>query len=140
MPEPITILHIEDNPENRILVRRLLQLEGYTVLEAENAYQALSILESHLPELILVDINMPGMDGYTLTSKIRNLPEFNSVPVIAITANVMKGDREKTLQAGCDGYIEKPIDVDRFGEQIEQFLSPSLTFAIQVTADEVKAQ
>jgi two-component system, cell cycle response regulator DivK len=131
MPEPITILHIEDNPENRVLVRRLLQIEGYTILEAENANQALSILDSHLPELILVDINMPDMDGYTLTSKIRNLPALNTVPIIAITANVMKGDREKTLQAGCDGYIEKPIDVDRFGEQIERFLSPSHIYIMQ---------
>jgi two-component system, cell cycle response regulator DivK len=62
------------------------------------------------------------MDGYTLTSKIRTLPELDAVPVVAITANVMKGDREKTLQAGCDGYIEKPIDVDRFGEQIANYL------------------
>jgi two-component system, cell cycle response regulator DivK len=65
---------------------------------------------------------MPDMDGYTLTSKIRELPELDMVPVVAITANVMKGDREKTLQAGCDGYIEKPIDVDKFSEQIARFL------------------
>jgi two-component system, cell cycle response regulator DivK len=122
MSQPSIILHIEDNPENRILVRRLLQVEGYTILEAENACQALQILSTHRPQLILVDINMPDMDGYTLTSKIRTLPELNAVPVVAITANVMKGDREKTLQAGCDGYIEKPIDVDRFGEQIANYL------------------
>jgi two-component system, cell cycle response regulator DivK len=122
MSHPSTILHIEDNPENRILVRRLLQVEGYTILEAENASQALQILSTHRPQLILVDINMPDMDGYTLTSKIRTLPELKAVPVVAITANVMKGDREKTLQAGCDGYIEKPIDVDRFGEQIANYL------------------
>jgi two-component system, cell cycle response regulator DivK len=122
MPDPIIILHIEDNPDNRLLVRRLLQVEGYTILEAENAYQALQILTIHRPRLILVDINMPDMDGYTLTSKIRELPELDMVPVVAITANVMKGDREKTLQAGCDGYIEKPIDVDKFSEQIARFL------------------
>jgi two-component system, cell cycle response regulator DivK len=122
MPEPTTILHIEDNPENRVLVRRLLQVEGYTILEAENAIQALKILSNHRPGLILVDINMPDMDGYTLTSKIRNLPELDKIPVVAITANVMKGDREKTFEAGCDGYIEKPIDVDKFGEQISRFL------------------
>jgi two-component system, cell cycle response regulator DivK len=122
MSQPSIILHIEDNPENRILVRRLLQVEGYTILEAENASQALQILSTHRPQLILVDINMPDMDGYTLTSKIRTLPELKAVPVVAITANVMKGDREKTLQAGCDGYIEKPIDVDRFGEQIANYL------------------
>jgi two-component system, cell cycle response regulator DivK len=122
MPEPTTILHIEDNPDNRLLVRRLLQVEGYTILEAENAIQALQMLTTHHPRLILVDINMPDMDGYTLTSKIRDIPELDMVPVVAITANVMKGDREKTLQAGCDGYIEKPIDVDNFSEQIARFL------------------
>jgi two-component system, cell cycle response regulator DivK len=122
MSHPSIILHIEDNPENRMLVRRLLQVEGYTILEAENACQALQILSTHRPQLILVDINMPDMDGYTLTSKIRTLRELDAVPVVAITANVMKGDREKTLQAGCDGYIEKPIDVDRFGEQIANYL------------------
>jgi CheY-like chemotaxis protein len=80
MPEHITtILHIEDNPENRILVRRLLQVEGYHILEAENAQQALQILSNHSPRLILVDINMPDMDGYTLTSKIRKLPEHHTV-------------------------------------------------------------
>jgi two-component system, cell cycle response regulator DivK len=123
MPDPTIILHIEDNPDNRLLVRRLLQVEGYTILEAENAFQALQMLTTHLPRLILVDINMPDMDGYTLTSKIREQPELDMVPVVAITANVMKGDREKTLQAGCDGYIEKPIDVDKFSEQIARFLS-----------------
>jgi len=122
MPEPTTILHIEDNPENRTLVRRLLQNEGYHILEAETANQALQILNHHHPKLILVDINMPDMDGYTLTNKIRNLPDLHCVPVVAITANVMKGDREKTLQAGCDGYIEKPIDVDKFSNQILEYL------------------
>ena len=122
MPDPTIILHIEDNPDNRLLVRRLLQVEGYTILEAENAFQALQMLTTHRPRLILVDINMPDMDGYTLTSKIRELPALDMVPVVAITANVMKGDREKTLQAGCDGYIEKPIDVDKFSEQIARFL------------------
>jgi two-component system, cell cycle response regulator DivK len=122
MPEPTTILHIEDNPENRVLVRRLLQIEGYQILEAENAFQALQILTKNRPHLILVDINMPDMDGYTLTNRIRKLPELDRIPVVAITANVMKGDREKTLQAGCDGYIEKPIDVDKFSDQIARFL------------------
>lgn len=65
---------------------------------------------------------MPDMDGYTLTNTIKAMPQMAGIPIIAITANVMKGDREKTLQAGCDGYIEKPIDVDRFLEQIERFL------------------
>lgn len=116
-----SILYVEDNYENRILVRRLLQSLGYHVLEAENASQALDLLSNHQPDLILMDINMPDVDGYTLTQQIKSMPNFRSVPVLAITANVMRGDREKTLQAGCDGYIEKPIDVDRFLDLIASY-------------------
>ncbi|HEX2980569.1 MAG TPA: response regulator [Anaerolineaceae bacterium] len=122
MTEPKTILHIEDNFDNRLLVRRLLMAEGYRLVEAENAGQALETLVSLRPDLILMDINMPEMDGYTLTRKIKEIPNLATVPVIAITANVMKGDREKTIKAGCDGYIDKPIDVDRFTDQVAAFL------------------
>ncbi len=116
------ILHVEDNFENRMLVRRLLLSEGYRIIEAEEALKALEILKTDIPDLILMDINMPEMDGYTLTNKIKAMPGLANLPIIAITANVMKGDREKTLQAGCDGYIEKPIDVDRFLDQVAKFL------------------
>ncbi len=122
MADNKTILHIEDNFENRVLVKRLLLAEGYNLVEAENAYQALDLLKTVQPDLILMDINMPEMDGYTLTRKIKENPAFLNVPVLAITANVMKGDRERTLQAGCDGYIDKPIDIDKFYETLSQFL------------------
>ena len=121
MPAQRTILHVEDNFDNRLLVRRLLQASGYALVEAENATGAMNVLKTLRPDLILMDINMPDMDGYTLTSQIKSFPHLINVPVIAITANVMKGDRERTLQAGCDGYIEKPIDVDRFIDQVEKF-------------------
>ena len=121
MVEKKSILYVEDNLENRILVRRLLLFEGYVVIEAENAFKALEILKSSHPDLILMDINMPDVDGYTLTSQIKGLPGFQNVPVIALTANVMRGDREKVFNAGCNGYIEKPIDVDRFLSQVAQF-------------------
>lgn len=121
MSDDKLILHVEDNFENRMLVRRLLLCEGYQVIEAEQAAQALEILKTKVPDLILMDINMPDMDGYTLTNTIKTIPGLANIPIIAITANVMKGDREKTLQAGCDGYIEKPIDVDRFPEQVERY-------------------
>ena len=120
-----TVLHIEDNADNRLLVRRILVAYGYSVVEAENAKAALHTLLSLHPDLILMDINMPDIDGYTLTNQIKSMPLLSKVPVIAITANVMKGDRERTLQAGCDGYIEKPIDVDRFIDQIEKYLHGS---------------
>ncbi len=117
-----TILYIEDNLENRILIRRILTAEGYAVLEAEHANQALEIIRDKVPDLILMDINMPEIDGYTLTSKIKSLPELADVPIIALTANVMKGDRERILQAGCDDYIHKPIDVDQLPLQIANCL------------------
>jgi two-component system, cell cycle response regulator DivK len=119
---PTTILYVEDNPENRLLVRRVLQSEGFKVLEAINATQTLEMVGGVQPDLILMDINMPDMDGYTLTSRLKALPHLAYVPIIALTANVMKGDRERTLEAGCDGYIQKPIDVDSLAQQINRFL------------------
>jgi two-component system cell cycle response regulator DivK len=117
-----TILYVEDNVDNRTLVRRILQAEGYAVLEAGSAKETLDVIEGRTPDLILVDINMPEVDGYTLTARIKSDPRFASIPVIAITANVMRGDRERTLAAGCDGYIQKPIDVDFLPRQVARFL------------------
>ncbi len=122
MTKETSILYIEDNISNRLLVRRVLEAEGYTVIEAENAKQAITILENESPQLILMDINMPEIDGYTLTGQLKEIPKMEKVPIIALTANVMKGDRERTLDAGCDGYIQKPIDVDALPQQIAQLL------------------
>lgn len=119
-----TILYVEDNPDNRNLVRRVLMAEGYTVVEAINAEQAMSKLEESAETfgLILMDINMPDMDGYTLTAKIKGVNRFSKIPIVAMTANVMRGDREKSLEAGCDGYIQKPIDIDILAQQVERFI------------------
>ena len=122
MPNNSTILYVEDNIDNRTLVRRILMAEGYNLLEAVNAKEALEILNNTLPDLILMDINMPDMDGYSLTAQIKSTSGFESIPIIALTANVMRGDRERSLEAGCDGYIQKPIDIDTLSEQIERFL------------------
>jgi len=122
MPNNSTILYVEDNVDNRTLVRRILMAEGYNLLEAVNAMQALEILGNTQPDLILMDINMPDMDGYSLTAQIKETPGLESIPVVALTANVMRGDRERSLEAGCDGYIQKPIDIDMLSEQIERFL------------------
>jgi len=122
MTNNATLLYIEDTFENRILIRRILQAEGYTMLEAENASGALEILKTATPDLILMDINMPDMDGYTLTAKLKTIPKLKDVPIIAITANVLKGDRERTIAAGCDGYIQKPVDVDALPQQISRHL------------------
>jgi two-component system cell cycle response regulator DivK len=117
-----TILHVEDNFDNRMLVRRVLEAEGYRVIEAEDGPQGLEWLCSEIPDLVLMDINLPEIDGYEVTKRFKQLPSMVSVPVIAMTANVMKGDREKTLAAGCDGYIPKPIDIDALPDQIARFL------------------
>ena len=116
------ILYIEDNPENRTLVRRVLEVEGYTVVLAINAKDGLARAMTDPPDLILMDINMPEMDGYTTTARLKAMPGLEAVKVIALTANVMKGDKEKTLAAGCDGYIQKPIDVDQLPRQIARYL------------------
>ena len=99
MSDKKTILYVEDNPDNRSLIRRVLEAEGYQVVEAPNADSALNLLEKQgSPDLILMDINMPDMDGYTLTAKIRAMPAHTRVPIVAVTANVMRGDRENPLR------------------------------------------
>lgn len=117
-----TILYVEDNQDNRKLVRRVLEADGYIVDEAKNAQEALGYLDTKSPALILMDISMPDMDGYALTTKIKAMPEFAKTPIVAMTANVMRGDRERSLEAGCDGYIQKPIDIDTLTQQVEQFM------------------
>ncbi len=117
-----TILYVEDNFDNRMLVRRVLEAEGYRVVEAEDGTQGIEWLRSETPDLVLMDINLPEVDGYEVTKRFKQLPSMAKVPVIAMTANVMKGDREKTLAAGCDGYIPKPIDIDTLPDQIARFL------------------
>ena len=120
-----TILYVEDNSDNRTLVRRILLSEDYKLIEATNGAEALQVLENTKPDLILMDINMPDMDGYTLTAKIKAKPGFERVPILALTANVMRGDKEKTLEAGCDGYIQKPLDIDQLIKEVERFLTRS---------------
>ncbi|HCK67504.1 MAG TPA: response regulator [Anaerolineae bacterium] len=117
-----TVLYVEDNPDNRNLIRRVLSADGYDMIEASKAEQAFEKLENEKVDLILMDINMPDMDGYTLTAKIKKIEKFAKIPIIAVTANVMRGDREKSLEAGCDGYIQKPIDIDTLTQQIERFI------------------
>ena len=116
------IFYIEDNMDNRTLIRRILTAEGYKVVEAGNAREALETLKTLRPDMILMDINMPEVDGYTLTAQIRGIEGFESIPIVALTANVMRGDRERSLEAGCDGYIQKPIDIDMLPQQVECYL------------------
>jgi len=116
------VLYIEDDANNRMLVRRILMVEGIDVVEADNAVDGINMALNNPPDLILMDISMPDMDGLTATEEIRNQPSISHLPIVALTANVMEGDKEIALNAGCDGYIGKPIDVDTFADQVKSYL------------------
>ena len=116
------ILYIEDNAASRMLVRRILEAQGYIVLEAEDGLSGLRVAQTEAPDLILMDINLPDLDGYAVTTKLKGMVELRNTPIIALTANVMEGDRERSLVSGCDGYIPKPIEVSKLAMQVEEFL------------------
>lgn len=120
------VLYVEDNPDNRKLVSRLLTAYDFHIHAVPDGPSSLKFVQDNRPDLILVDINMPGMDGYTVIEKMRQLNHLENVPIVALTANVMKGDREKSLDAGFDGYIQKPISVDSFPSQVMAFISAGL--------------
>ena len=117
------ILIVEDTPVSLRLTRILLANEGYTVLTAASAEEALELLRSHHPRLILADIQLPGMDGLEMTRLIKQDERSRDIAVVALTAFAMKGDEEKAMDAGCDGYITKPIDTRTLGDRIRQMLS-----------------
>ncbi len=116
------ILYIEDNRENRMLVRAVLEASGYTIVEAEDGLAGIEAAIREEPALILLDINLPGVDGYEIVAILKSFPNLAATPVIAVTAYAMQGDRQRTLVAGCDGYIQKPINVDAFPRQVAEFL------------------
>ena len=118
-----TILYVEDNADNRHLIQRILDASGFNVVFAENALEALTRADNEPVDLILMDINLPDMDGYSLATIMRRMPKMAQVPILAMTANVMKGDRERSLEAGCDGYIQKPVDVDQLSTQINEYIA-----------------
>ena len=107
---PQKILVVEDNDRNRRLMRILLKASGYEVIEAATGKEAMDYLKTQKPDLILMDIQLPHTDGLELTREIKNGAETSDIPIIAVTAYAMKGDRERILEAGCDGYISKPIN------------------------------
>lgn len=117
------ILYIEDNLDNLILVKRVLEAEGYEVISAGSGSEGLAKSFEQLPDMIITDINLPDIDGYEVTTTLKNDRGTAHIPVIAMTAMVMKKDRENVLEAGCDGYISKPIDIDELPQQIETFLN-----------------
>jgi CheY-like chemotaxis protein len=116
------ILLVEDNPMNRRVVQFILKSEGYIVLEAKNGLEALELVKVHLPDLILMDLQLPGMDGFTTTRIIKEDATTKDIPVVALTAYAMRGDAERAVEAGCDGYITKPIDADEFPKLVASYL------------------
>ncbi|MCX7855301.1 MAG: hybrid sensor histidine kinase/response regulator [Anaerolineae bacterium] len=116
------ILYVEDDPSSARLVQRILEAEGFDVRIVTDGIAALEAARQLQPDLILMDINISGLDGYEVTTRLRALEELKDIPIVAVTAATLRGDRERALIAGCDGYIPKPIDVDRFPQQVEAFL------------------
>ena len=116
------VLIVEDNPTNLKLAKLLLSIEGYEVKTANDASEALSILATFHPQLILMDLQLPGKNGLDLTRELKANPHFNDVLIVALTAYAMKGDEEKAKAAGCDGYMTKPISAATFPSEISQYL------------------
>ena len=121
-----SILIVDDNIDNLDLAQILLESEGYEVFVAENATQAVERLKSCRPKLILMDLQLPGMDGFELTRQLRKDPSLNDVLIVALSAYAMKGDEEKARAAGCDGYVTKPIDTRAFPQTIRRYLEGSV--------------
>jgi CheY-like chemotaxis protein len=128
MNTPATLLIVDDNPTNLKLAGDVLECEGYSVLRAGDAEQAQEILKHTTPELILMDIQMPGMDGLTLTRLLKADPAYQHIAILALTSFAMKGDEQKAREAGCDGYITKPIDTRKLPAQVAEILQRSATY------------
>ena len=116
------ILYIEDNFENRLFVRRVLESMSYEMLEAEDGLTGIEQAQAELPDLILMDIGLPDIDGLETTRRLKQLPTVAHIPVIALTANAMKGDAEQAFAAGCEGYLTKPIGVAALRTEVEKAL------------------
>ncbi len=118
------ILLIEDNAQNRYLTTFMLEQHGHEIFQAETGPQGLELAAKLRPDLILLDIQLPGMDGHAVAHTLKNDPNLKSIPIIAVTSYAMIGDREKCLAAGAEGYIEKPINPESFVAEVERFLLP----------------
>ncbi len=134
------VLHIEDDPRNRLLVRKLLLAEGHEVVDAADGVEGVRLALAERPDLVLVDINIPGLDGYEVTLRLRTEASLAQVPIIAITA---EGDRDTSLAVGCDGFLEKPIDARRFAEEVGRYLKgfrPSMVSFSDATGERLRMQ
>jgi two-component system, cell cycle response regulator DivK len=117
------ILCVEDNPQNMRLVRKILSTAGYEVIEALDGLSGIAMAEKERPNLVLMDVNLPDIDGLEATTRLKAIPEITHIPVIALTANAMHGDRERCLAAGCNGYVPKPITKNELLNTVAHFLA-----------------
>ena len=120
------VLVVEDNEQNLYLVRFLLEGAGWTVIAATDGPRALAEARTGRFDLVLLDIQLPGMDGHSVARELRRIPALDGVPIVAVTSYAMLGDRERCLEAGCTGYIEKPINPDTFLEEVESHVKPEV--------------
>jgi two-component system, cell cycle response regulator DivK len=119
------VLYIEDNFQNKRLIKKILMAKGYEVLEAEDGLLGIALASRERPDLILMDINLPGIDGMEATSRLKRSPDLASIPIVALTANAMRGDREKIMAAGCDDYLQKPVNSAKLVETVKRFIGES---------------
>lgn len=119
------LLLIEDNEQNQYLVTYLMQARGWEVARASNGTTGIQMARELSPALVLLDIQLPCMNGYDVARALRRLDNFGDTPIVAVTSYAMPGDRERCLEAGCTGYIEKPIDPATFGDEVESYLEPA---------------
>ncbi len=125
MRSPPLVLVVEDNEVNQLLTASVLEREGFAVDLARTSTEAMDLLRARTPDIILMDVQLPGMDGLAFTRKLKADPATAQITIVAVTAHAMAGDREQTLAAGCAGYISKPIDTRTFGHQVREFLGRS---------------
>jgi two-component system, cell cycle response regulator DivK len=120
------VLIIEDNSENYYLMRYLLENKGYRVIGADSGWMGIEMALYNIPAIILLDIQLPGMDGYAVARRLRAHPQLDDTPIVAVTSYAMVGDKEQALAAGANGYIEKPINPDTFVQEIEEYMNQTL--------------
>ena len=122
MPD-YTVLIVEDNPNNRMIMRDMMEVQGHRTLEAVDGPAGLDMALKHKPDLILMDVQLPGMDGYEVTRRLKAHDDTKAIPIIAVTSFAMKGEEDRARQAGCDAYLSKPIDIHKLVETVQKFLN-----------------
>ncbi len=124
MNDKKTVLLVEDNEDNLVVYRTILEHVGYRVIEARDGEEGVARARQDLPDLILMDISIPKIDGWEATQRLKGDPGTDAIPIIALTAHALEEDRQKAMQAGCDGYLAKPVEPRRVVQEVERFVGP----------------